>query len=380
MRARTRAAATSVALILALGVAAACGDDDGADVRNVGETGASASASGSGSGSGSGSASASAATGAASEPFGGYEPASDVGAHAKVTLDVVRINELLDADQIDFDAVAAVYRQGGASVGSDGSPRTLAGFAGEERDEPVWNDYAAFYGDPVWLETFVGAALDGTGPFAGAAEAVRRQGVQKGVQNGVMVAWVLHELESARADLAEGNTAPADGAPHKVDEAWAFYHGEDPAGAPFATADKRGADFGTGSAVNEALLAQTEAARDAAVAGDAAALDAAVAEFRRLLTVTYVQAGIKYAATTDAALADGDAAEAAVQQAEGLAFFRVVAPLVAGADEAAARSVLRELDVSRGPRAGLGGRVADALEGTYAALGIAPEEVGTFSG
>lgn len=378
MRRRSRVAATSAALILTLGAAAACGDDDGAGVRNIGAT--DASASGSGSGPGSGSAGGVSGASAASEPFGGYVPASDVTGHAKVTLDVAEINALLDADAIDFDAVGAVYREGGNSVGGDGATRTLAGFATERRDEPVWNDYAAFYDDPAWLDTFVGEALEGTGAFAGAGDAVRTQGVQKGVQNGVMIAWTLHELESARADLAAGETDPAGGAPHKVDEAWAFYHGEDPAGAPFATADKRGADFGTGSAVNEALLAQIEAARDAALAGDAQALDAAVTEVRRQVLVTYIQAALKYAVTTDAALAGGDEAEAAVQQAEGLAFFRVVAPLVAEADEAAARSVLRELDPARGLRAGLGERVATALEGAYGGLGIAPHEIGTFSG
>jgi hypothetical protein len=50
MRARTRLAGVAAALAVALGGVAACGDDDGTDVRRVGETGG-GSASGPASGS-----------------------------------------------------------------------------------------------------------------------------------------------------------------------------------------------------------------------------------------------------------------------------------------------------------------------------------------
>ena len=48
MRRSRIAAAAAVAALALGGVAAGCGDDDGADVRNVGETAGSASGSGSG--------------------------------------------------------------------------------------------------------------------------------------------------------------------------------------------------------------------------------------------------------------------------------------------------------------------------------------------
>ncbi len=116
---------------------AACGDDDGGSVREIG--GGSASGSGSGSGSGSASGSASGVASGPSTPFGGYTPASDVGEHAKVSLDVCAINEALDAESIDFDAIEVIYNEGGNSVGGDGSPRTLAGFARDtERDSETW--------------------------------------------------------------------------------------------------------------------------------------------------------------------------------------------------------------------------------------------------
>ena len=74
---------------------------------------------------------------------------------------------------------------------------------------------------------------------------MRRQGIQKGVQNQILIAWVLHELDAALVKVVgPGNVIPESGAPHAVDEAWAFYHGEKPDCSPYATADRRGADFG----------------------------------------------------------------------------------------------------------------------------------------
>ena len=109
-------------------VAAACGDDDGATVREIGGD-ADGSTSGSSSGSASGSASTPAsASGSGSSVApgdelpagdGGYDYASNVDAHRRVVADICGIGDLLDAG--DFDAVATIYREGGNSV-NRGSP------------------------------------------------------------------------------------------------------------------------------------------------------------------------------------------------------------------------------------------------------------------
>jgi hypothetical protein len=62
MRARARFACTAAVLAVALGGVAACGDDDGTDVRRVGETGGSGTASGSPSGPAAGSTAGSGST------------------------------------------------------------------------------------------------------------------------------------------------------------------------------------------------------------------------------------------------------------------------------------------------------------------------------
>lgn len=357
------------ALALAV-MTTACGNDDGAGVRVLDE-GEGGSGSGSASGSGSGSGSASGVSSGPAGPLGGYEPASDVAAHAKVTLDVCAVNAGLE--QGDFEAAAAAYAEGGNSLKGDGGARTLKGFASSPLDEPSWQAYAEHFGSDTWLDDYVTDALEGTGRFAGASDDQRKQGVGKGVQNGVMVAWVLHELDAARAKIEAGETDPAGGAPHNVDEGWAFYHGENPDCAPYATADKRGADFGRGHAVNEGMLAAFGAARDAAIAGDADAYAQAEAEIRRLLTVTYVQAVEKYTAK-----AGGGADDAAKQQAEGYAFYRVIAPQIAEASPEAAAALDEALGAEEPPTQEEADAAIEALRAAYGDLGVTAEDIGTL--
>ena len=353
-------------------LATACGEDDGAGVRVI-DDGGSGSGSGSASGSGSGSASGSASgvASAAAGPLGGYEPASDVAGHTKVTLDVCAVAAALE--QGDFAAAAEAYAEGGNSVKGDGSVRTLKGFAATPLDEPSWQGAAEHFGSDTWLDDEVTAALEGTGRFAAASEEQRTQAVQKGIQNGVMVAWVLHELDAAKAKVAAGETDPAEGAPHNVDEGWAFYHGENPDCAPYATADKRGADFGRGHAVNEAILAAFSAARDAAAAGDTGAYAEADAEIRRQLVITYVQAVEKYTAKS---AEGGD--EAAKQQAEGYAFYRVIAPQIAAASAEAAKAIETALGGARPPTKAQADTALQALRDAYDPLGVTAEDIGSL--
>ncbi len=420
-----RAVAAVVVLAALAALFAACDGDDGEDrpgtVEVVGSgsasvsvSGASGSASGSvsgttGSASGSATGSVSGATGSASgsatgsvsgttgsgtasasgvsapssdvsEAMGAYQPVSDVASHALVVLDVCEINGLLPKDApIDYAAIERVYVEGVNSVKSDGSVRTIAGFARSERGEAIWNDYTAHYGDQTWLDGFVWSAIKGTGAFAGESDLVRRQGIQKGIQNQIMVAWALHEVVAAMNKAADGNFDPASGAPHNWDEGWAFYHGADPGCGPFATADKRGGNFGTGTAVNDALATAFTEGVEALVAGDANAAQAAADEIVRQITITYVQATIRYAHVFDGDLDGGDDGAARVHQAEGWAFFRVLEPLVAGVDADAAATIASYHDLAAGaPKAGAGEAVQSALESVYGGLGISAGEIGTL--
>lgn len=395
-RLRTVATAMSLSVALLLG---ACATDDGATVREIGtEDGSSSSSSGSASGSGSasapasgsGSASGTAGDGTAPEveqvdADGGYTYASDVNAHRLVVRDVCVINELRSADPIDYDAIREIYTDGVHSVNSDGSVRSLGGFAtAEDRNNAV----AATFDAATPLDDFVTAAIDGDGIFADAGDGARAQGIAKGAQNQIMVAWTVHELNAA-IDKAEAGELDADeGAPHNWDEAWAFYHGAEPGCAPYATADSRADNFGTatddGTAqANVAILEAMEAGRDALLAGDVDAAVAARDEILRNLIVTYTQASVRYATVAAQDVAEGDLEAAAAHQAEGLAFFRVLRPLLADAGVDLSTLDLTAIDaiydLSAEPGTGDGDVVREALAPALAELGIDDAEIGTLS-
>ena len=176
---------------------------------------------------------------------GGYEYASNVDNHRMLMGDVCDIKDLSGA--YDWDGVKDIYENGEHAEKSDGSYRTLMGFADASGKNHA---YDAFYGaDGSWND-FVSAAIDGTGPFAGESDTVRDQATEKGIQNGVMTAYAIHELNAAIIKAEAGNWGPDD-AQHAWDEGWAFYHGPDDSNhdydgcGPYATADKRAGNFGT---------------------------------------------------------------------------------------------------------------------------------------
>jgi hypothetical protein len=390
---RTRrgpAALSGIALVVAIALAA-CGSDDGATVRDLGAeetTADSGSASASGSASGSASAMASGSTSASASASdsessigsdGGYDYATDVSAHHLITEDVCEIAALLDADEIDYDAIQSIYREGGNSVNPDGSIRTLAGFATATDQLHGLDDY---YDSETPLDDFITAAIEGSGPFEGSSAGVRAQGIEKGIQNRLLVAWVVHELNTAVAKAEDGELDPVEGAVHNWDEAWAFYHGAEPGCAPYATADSRAGNFGTMSddgsmsQVNEQILAAMIQGRDGLLAqDDQAAIDAADS-IRRAIWITYSQAAMRYASLIEDDLAADDADTAAAHQAEGLTFWQVIEADAAalGAD---AETINAIFDLANEPGAnGFGDEVRDALAPFWAEADITDDDIG----
>ena len=382
-------------------IAASCGDDDGGSVRDL-DSSESSSGSGSGSGSASGSASGSSSASAvasasasasgsgsasmaaggstadATPADGGYAYASNIDSHRLVVEDICEINEIVG--DYKWSEIAEIYANGSNSVKSDGSVRTIGGFAAGEGKKHGVDTY---YGTPTPLDDFVSAALNGTGVWAGESDAVRKQGVQKGIMNQVMIAWVVHELNAALAKAADGNFDAATGAPHNWDEAWAFYHGSAPGCGPFATANKRAKDFGTlGSdgetaLANEGLLAAMIEGRDALLAGDEAGAISATNEAVKHVFITYAQATIKYAAKVYSDLEAGDTEAARVHQAEGWAFFRIIEPILGnnGIDTSVIDSIL---NMENEPGSGSVADIQAVLDPVIASFGITPAEFGSY--
>jgi len=260
---------------------------------------------------------------------GGYDYASNVDNHRMLMGDVCDIKDLSGA--YDWDAVDDIYENGEYAEKSDGSYRTLMGFADAAGKNHAYDDY---YGaDGSWND-FVEAAIDGTGPFAGESDTVRDQAVEKGIQNGVMTAYAIHELNAAIIKAEAGNWGPDD-AQHAWDEGWAFYHGPDDADAdfdgcgPFATASKRGGNFGTGDATNVATLAAMNDGLAALVAEDMQGVIDARDEVLKNVVIVYSQASVRYASKMTDDLAAGDTADYDKHQAEGHAFYRVIEAYVA---------------------------------------------------
>ena len=378
-------------------IAASCGDDDGGSVRNL-DSSESSSGSGSGSGSASGSASGSSSASAvasasgsgsasmaaggstadATPADGGYAYASNIDSHRLVVEDICEINEIVG--DYRWSEIAEIYANGSNSVKSDGSVRTIGGFAAGEGKKHGVDTY---YGTPTPLDDFVSAALNGTGVWAGESDAVRKQGVQKGIMNQVMIAWVIHELNAALAKAADGNFDAATGAPHNWDEAWAFYHGSAPGCGPFATANKRAKDFGTlGSdgetaLANEGLLAAMIDGRDALLAGDEAGAISATNEAVKHVFITYAQATIKYAAKVYSDLEAGDTEAARVHQAEGWAFFRIIEPILGnnGIDTSVIDSIL---NMENEPGSGSVADIQAVLDPVITSFGITAAEFGSY--
>ena len=310
----------------------------------------------------------------------GYAYASNVDSHRLVVVDVCDVKDLLDSDPIDFDAINGIYTDGKNSVKDDGV-RTIAGFATGEDKKHGLSD---FYGTPAPLDEFVSSAIAGTGVFEGASDDVRSQGVEKGMQNQIMIAWVVHELNSAIVKAQDGNFDVAKGAVHNWDEGWAFYAGAEPGCGPYGTADKRGENFGTltdgGTSVsNEAILAAMISGRDALLASNLAGAEVAAANVVKNVAITYSQAVIRYATKIIDDMAADDSDAAAKHAAEGLAFWRVIEAYVvpAGADGKTINAIFA-LDGDYGSDGGAD-EVRNALQPALDALGITDADIGTLS-
>ena len=260
---------------------------------------------------------------------GGYTYASNVDNHRMLMGDVCDIKDLSGA--YDWDGVKDIYEDGKHAEKSDGSYRTLMGFADASGKNHA---YDAYYGaDGSWND-FVSAAIDGTGPFEGESDTVRDQAVEKGIQNGVMTAYAIHELNAAIIKAEAGNWG-ADDAQHAWDEGWAFYHGPDDSNhdydgcGPYATAAKRGGNFGTGDATNIATLAAMNAGLTALQNEDMQGVVDARDEVLKNIVIVYSQASVRYASKMTDDLAAGDTADYDKHQAEGRAFYRVIEAYVA---------------------------------------------------
>ena len=271
-----------------------------------------------------------------------YTTVSDVTAHAAIGQDVAKVRELLapakdGSGDVDWAAVDAVFQQGGASKKGDGSTRTLAALSPDSAALPM-----------------VAAAVAGKD---GLSDAARAQLVDKGMIV-VLAEKVIGELESAAEKVAAGKTAAADGAPHNVDEAYAFFVAE--GHGPAATADKREAKPELAGKVRGPIVAGLAAAQAAATAGDAAGLTTATAQTQSALDHLFYLAVHRYLEH------EGDE----VKKAEGSAFYLAIQPRVKAASPTADTAILATL---AGGDTAAGRAALDSPE-VFTALGLTADQ------
>ncbi len=235
------------------------------------------------------------------EQDGGYTYASDVDNHRLLMWDICDIKSA--ASENDWAEAKRIYENGKNAEKDDGSYRALAMFASSAIKNHAYDSY---YNESGSIDTLIRSALEGTGDFEGASDSVRYQGIARLTANMGMVAYTIHELNTAVNKADAGNVDNNSGAPHNWDEAWAFFHGPDEfyACSPARSMQNRALDFGT---VDDDGVATTFAATEAAMinglsalqANDAAGYNAAVDTIMKNIIIAYSQAVLKYAQYMD---------------------------------------------------------------------------------
>ncbi|HSH62439.1 MAG TPA: hypothetical protein VK988_22870 [Acidimicrobiales bacterium] len=276
-------------------------------------------------------------------PADGYTPVSDVSTHAAIGRDAAEMRTLMEPAKsggvVDWAATAKIFAEGKYSK-KDGGLRTLATLAPEDAVTSLLRD-----------------AVSGAGTATGASDAIRRQKVDKAITV-ILERKVLGELQAAVKKTRDGKTDAATGAPHNVDEAWAFYTAEGQ--GPASTAAKRAADFKKEGKVHEAVLAALVEAQGAAKTGDVSKLGTAIEGAEAALDYVFYLATFKYLDTK------GDP----VTRAEGETFYLGIQPEVtkAAADSDKAISGAFASGQARTGRAALNSTAV------LTALGITQEE------
>ena len=253
----------------------------------------------------------------------GYTYASNVDNHRSLMKDLCDIKSAASSDGgYNFTGAKDIYMNGKNAEKSDGSFRTLAGFAAATGKNHGYDTYYDMNGS---VGAHILAAMEGTGDFNGTSDTVRYQGIAKLTANLGMVAYTIHELNSAVTKADAGNVDNDSGAPHNWDEGWAFFHGpdEDYGCSPAKVMEKRASDFGTADADGvAATFTATEAAMVSGLAAlqaeDAAGYNAAVDTVMKNVIITYSQAVLKYTYKMDSNTT------AEKYQAEGYAFWKTM--------------------------------------------------------
>ena len=247
---------------------------------------------------------------------GSYTPTHQIGASLSFAGAVKAVTDLLDAN-VNYVNVKKVYE----SVG-------LRGEAGQKRTgEPYYNAGLKFFKEADWTNTYINTAFDSGSTLATAA---RLEIIEKTARDNVAVQAIVSDLYKAQA------ATDPDASKILWDHAAAKYLGteDDRSQTIYARADKRAANYGTllGSGEDTYAKANKKVIDAFQTSNSINMRKSGYTAIVTQIKVIYAQCVLRYAYLIDANL--GNYVE---YQAEGQAFWKILAPWVNSVDEAGAK-------------------------------------------
>jgi hypothetical protein len=249
-----------------------------------------------------------------------YRPLSIVGPDLSVSQAVSQVKTLL-GDSSDYATIKETYTELGL--------RALADT--DHTGEPVWNTFKAHFGSTTWISDFVDEICDGT--TLSSHPGARAELLEKTVMDALQVQAII-------SDLYQGYSSDDQ---DKWDQGAAKFHGAGDSydSTVFARGDKRGANYGT-------LFGNVaKANKNIATALASGKTEANYNEVLKNIKIIYAQATIRYAWLIDRDVVEGT--DYREHQAEGLAFFRVIAPWVKSIDSSGYDTVSQIFDTNKRP-------------------------------
>ena len=266
---------------------------------------------------------------------GDYTPAGDVGSSLSFSVAAKAVVSLV-GDTTDYAKVKSTFQAQG-----------LAGSADRVRTgETVYDLFRAYFAKDNWMTEYFYAATDGTSLTSSAAG--RAEILEKTARDAVAVNAILSDLYKGTRG---SEVYPAAVARRHWDRGAAKFIGAAGNTATvYGRADKRAANYGT--LTTDGTTAKANKAIIAALNAGRATTDTAVkvAEFHKIVAqmkVIYAQCVLRYAFLIDSDVSTGGSY--AEHQAEGQAFWRVLAPWVNEKDRDGAAYLTGIFDLSRAP-------------------------------
>ena len=282
-----------------------------------------------------------------------YTPTSIVGPDLSVSQAVAKVKALL-GDSSDYAAIKAEYTNSGLRALAD-TDRT---------GEPVWDIFKSHFGSATWISDFVDQICDGTtlSSHAGA----RAELLEKTIMDALQVQAIVSDLYQGYSNSDQ----------EKWDQGAAKFHGaKDSYGSTvFARGDKRGANYGT--KWNNVAKTNTNIAKALADGLANGPSEADYNEVLKQIKVIYAQSTIRYAWLIDRDVVEGT--EYREHQAEGLAFFRVIAPWVKSVDSTGYDTINQIFDMAKRPFSVGGYSYCLVMQIVEDALAISVGDLGTL--